>query len=67
MGLNYLSRQMCEFILLLSRFTRTENSVIGQFVLMLLFLSVSATQRQSNEALFVKQKVEGNRVMDLNV
>ena len=58
---------MCEFILLLSRFTRTENSVIGQFVLMLLFLSVSATQRQSNEALFVKQKVEGNRVMDLNV
>lgn len=58
---------MCEFILLLSRFTRTENSVIGQFVLMLLFLSVSATQRQSNEALFVKQKVEGNQVMDLNV
>ena len=54
---------MCEFILLLSRFTSTENSVIGQFAMMLLFLSVSATQRQSNEALFIKQKVEGSWVM----
>lgn len=52
---------------MLTRFTSTENSVIGQFALMFLFLSVSAIQRWSNEALFVKQKVEGNQVMDLNV